>query len=176
MGDVFAFFGGMLTIGIALPGMLLAWSLLFPAAVERARLQLERTPWRCFWLGLAALLLSALPLVTLINVAAGPAQFLGWAGVFILLAFASVGAAGLAALMGDRLRGVGLAASVPGALLRGAVALELAAVFPVVGWFIVIPVATICSLGAIVFALLRRAPRALPTPVVSNQSSVVSSQ
>jgi len=34
MGDVFAVFGGMLALGIALPGLLLAWSLLFPAAVR----------------------------------------------------------------------------------------------------------------------------------------------
>ena len=161
MGDVFAVFGGMLALGIALPGLLLAWSLLVPATVERARLRLERTPWRCFWLGLATLLAIGLPLVVLFNIPAGTVQLLGWVGSFILLALASVGAAGLAALMGERLRGVGLAASAPGALLRGAVALELAAVFPLIGWFIVVPLAAICSLGAVMFALLRRRPRAV---------------
>ena len=175
MGDVFAVFGGMLALGIALPGLLLAWALLFPTMVERARLRLERAPWRCFWLGLAALLLIGLPLAILFRVPAGPVQLLGWVGSFALLALASVGAAGLAALMGERLRGVGLAASAPGALLRGAVALELAAVFPLIGWFIVIPLATICSLGAAVLALLRRGSRAnvaVDSPVATG--SVVS--
>jgi hypothetical protein len=159
MGDVFAVFGGMLALGIALPGLLLAWSLLFPATIERARLRLEGMPWRCFWLGLAVLLAAGLPLAILFRVPAGPVQLVGWVGSFILLALASAGAAGLAALMGERLRGVGLATSAPGALLRGAVALELAAIFPLIGWFIVIPLATICSLGAVVFALLRRSSR-----------------
>jgi hypothetical protein len=177
MGDVFAFFGAMLAIGIALPGLLLAWALLCPMTVERARMRLERTPWRCFWLGLAGLLVCAPPLMILLNVPAGSVKFVGWAGIFILFAFASIGATGLAALMGDRLRGVGLAISVPGALLRGAVALELAAIFPLIGWFIVIPLTTICALGAAGFALLRRAqppavaPEAHPTAVGQQPSA-----
>jgi hypothetical protein len=176
MGDVFAVFGGMLALGIALPGLLLAWSLLFPTTVERARLRLERTPWRCFWLGLITLLVIGLPLAILFNVPAGPVQLVGWVGSFVLLALASVGAAGLAALMGERLRRVGLAASAPGALLRGALALELAAIFPLIGWFIVIPLATICSLGAMAFALLRRRSRdtgPLDIAAVGQQPSAV---
>jgi hypothetical protein len=173
MGDVFAIFGGMLAIGIALPGLLLAWSLLFPGTVEQAHARLERTPWRCFWIGLAGLLAGGLPLAALVNIPAGPAKLVGWVGLFALLALASLGAAGLAALMGERLRGVGLIASAPGALLRGAVTLELAAVFPLIGWFVVIPITTVCALGAALFALLRRGPRAAPDaqPAIGQQPS-----
>jgi hypothetical protein len=173
MGDVFAIFGGMLAIGIALPGLLLAWSLIFPGTVEQARARLERTPWRCFWIGLAGLLAGGLPLAVLFNIPAGPVQFVGWVGLFGLLAVASVGAAGLAALMGERLRSLGLSASAPGALLRGAVALELAAAFPLVGWFVVIPIATICALGAALLAMLRRGPRTAADvqPAIGQQPS-----
>jgi hypothetical protein len=45
-----------------------------------------------------------------------------------------------------------------GAFLRGAAALELAAAFPVLGWFIVIPLAIIASLGATAFAVLHWMP------------------
>ena len=172
MGDVFAIFGGMLAIGIALPGLLLAWSLILSGTVDRACARLERTPWRCFWLGLAGLLVSGLPLAVLLNIPAGPVKFIGWVGLFVLLAVASVGAAGLAALMGERLRSVGLTASAPGALLRGAVALELAAVFPLVGWFVVIPIATICAFGAALLAFLRRGSAVPDTqPAMSQQPS-----
>jgi hypothetical protein len=173
MGDVFAIFGGLLAIGIALPGLLLAWSLILPATVERARGRLEGAPWRCFWIGLAGLLVSGLPLVVLFNVPAGPLQLIGWIGLFALLALASIGAAGLAALMGQRLRSVGLHASAPGALLRGAIALELAAVFPLIGWFVVIPIATICVLGAALLAMIRRGPRAAADlqPTIGQQPS-----
>jgi hypothetical protein len=173
MGDVFAIFGGMLAIGIALPGLLLAWSLLFPGTVEQAQARLERTPWRCFWIGLIGLLAGGLALVGLFSIPAGPAKFVGWVGLFTLLALASLGAAGLAALMGERLRSLGLTASAPGALLRGAVALELAAAFPLVGWFVVIPIATICTLGAALLALLRRGPRSAADaqPAIGQQPS-----
>jgi hypothetical protein len=46
--------------------------------------------------------------------------------------------------------------------VRGAVALELAAVFPLAGWFVVLPLAIVTSLGATVFALLHWMPRVSP--------------
>jgi hypothetical protein len=48
--------------------------------------------------------------------------------------------------------------------VRGAVVLELAAAFPFIGWFIIIPLTLIASLGATVFALLRWMPKAKATP------------
>jgi uncharacterized membrane protein YhaH (DUF805 family) len=175
MGDVFAIFGGLLAIGIALPGLLLAWSLILPATVERARGRLQGAPWRCFWIGLAGLLASGVPVAVLLNIPAGPIKFVGWVALFVLLALASVGAAGLAALMGQRLRDVGMSASAPGALLRGAIALELAAAFPLIGWFVVIPIATICVFGAALLALIGRGPRTAPDlqPAMSQQPSAM---
>ena len=43
--------------------------------------------------------------------------------------------------------------------LRGAIALELAAAFPVIGWFLAIPLLSFCSLGAAAFAGLGWMPR-----------------
>jgi hypothetical protein len=48
--------------------------------------------------------------------------------------------------------------------VRGAVALELAAVFPLVGWCVVIPLTIVTSLGATVFALLHWMPRVSTLP------------
>lgn len=167
MGDVFAIFGTLLAVGIALPGLLLAWSLLFPALVARSGARLAATPWRCLAAGLAGLLLLLPPGVLLLGQAAGPAQLLGWAGIALLLTGASLGAAGLAGLMGARLHGAG-AEWTPGNLLRGAIALELAAAFPLIGWFVVMPIGAICALGAALLALLRRkAPAAQPTPITA---------
>jgi hypothetical protein len=162
MGDVFAIFGTLLAVGIALPGMLLAWTLLFPSLIERAHLRLERMPWRCFWLGSAWLLMSGLSIAFLLNLPAGAAKLLGWTGIVLLLTLASMGAAGMAALMGERLGSASPAAISGSRLLRGALALELAAAFPIVGWFVVIPLVAICGLGAAGLALLRGAPRTRP--------------
>jgi len=170
LGDVFAFFGGLLSLGLALPGLLVGWTLVCPAAVERARERLDRTPWRCFWLGVAGLVGAGLPILIALNVKAGPVQFLGWLGLITLLTVTSLGAAGLAALMGARLRAGGLAASPAGATLRAAGVLELALVFPVIGWFMLLPLTIICSLGAATFALPRLVVRPAVLPVAPEAS------
>jgi len=170
MADVSAIFGILLLLAIVFPGLLTALWLLFPATVERARLRLDRTPWQCFWLGGVLTAVITIPVVILLVIGAGPAQFLAWAVVMISLAVASIGAAGLAAKMAERLA-QNSSLSRAGAFVRGALALELAAGFPVIGWFIFLPLAVVLSLGATAFALLRWVPRQ-----VSQQSSVISEQ
>lgn len=166
-GDVCLIFGTLLSLGIAVPGLLVAWALLLPDLVGRARLRLAHTPGQCFGLGIGWLFVFLVPLRVLFAVPGGGVA-LGWFGIVTLLAAASVGAAGLAALMGERLRLGGLAASPPGATLRGAVALELAAIIPLIGWLVVLPIVVLCALGAVGFALLRWLPRpAGPPPLPS---------
>jgi hypothetical protein len=165
MSDTLAIFGILLALGIAFPGMLCAWWLLFPAAVERARVRLERTPGHCFWVGGAAAAAAIIPITILLALPAGPAKFAGALLIAAVLGVAGLGAAGLAALMGARLEPLAGGRLTPaGAFVRGAVALELAAFFPLIGWLVVIPLAVVTALGATVFALLRRAPAVLPAP------------
>lgn len=154
IGDVTVIFATLLALGVAFPGLLVAWLLLLPNVVERAQTRVTRTPWKAFLLGAIALVVAGIP-IALLNAAAGPLQFIGIASAFVLLTIVSIGAAGVAAMMGERLRGQGVHATTPGALVRGAVALEFAMVFPLVGWFIVLPLVAIVSLGAAIFALLR---------------------
>jgi hypothetical protein len=165
MADISAVFGILLTLGIVFPGLLCAWWLLFPATVERARLRLDRTPWQCFWLGGVLTALLILPTVILLALPQGPLKLMGWSVVFVSLALASLGAAGLAAKMGERLTVHSSGLTRAGAFVRGAVALELAAAFPIIGWFFFIPLAIVTSLGAAAFAVLRWVPRPAPQSV-----------
>jgi hypothetical protein len=162
MADVLAVFGTLLALGIALPGLLLTWRLLLPKWVARAQQRLEQTPWQCFFGGVIALGVYLIPTLILFNLPWGGFQFIGAVGVFILLTITSIGAAGLAGLMGQRLDNLGVNSSVVGATVRGAVALELAAVFPLIGWFVFIPVTFIMALGAFLFALVGWMPRPAP--------------
>ena len=159
MSDVTAIFGTLLSIGIVFPGFLTAWWLLFPGTVERARARVEATPWQCFWLGGVALALLVIPLTVLIALPIGPVQLLGWTGVAGGLTVASFGAAGVAAQMARRLQGQS-ALSPAAAFVRAAIALELAAALPFIGWLVVIPLTIVVSLGAAVFAVLRWQPSA----------------
>jgi hypothetical protein len=158
MANISAFFGILLLLGIAFPGLLTAWWLLFPATVERARLRIERTPWRCFWLGGVMTAILLIPIVILFALPFGPAKFAGFVAISISLTFASLGAAGIAAKMGERLSSRSSNLSTVGAFVRGAIALELAAVFPVIGWFIFIPLTIVTALGATIFSLLHWVP------------------
>lgn len=164
MSDITALFGFLLIFALTFPALLFGEWLLFPATVARARVRLEQTPWRCFWLGGVVLALLVIPIVILLALPFGPAKFAGAALIAATLFFSSFGAAGLAAKMGAQLTQHG-PFHPAGAFLRGALALELGLFFPVLGWFFAFPLITITNLGAATFALLRWAPRPLPNVV-----------
>lgn len=158
IGDVTTVFAILAALGIVFPGLLLAWFLLIPDMVERSRERVSQTPWKTLLLGLLVLFVVSVPFAIL-NAMAGPFQFVAYTVLFVLLTIATIGAAGIAALMGERLRGQGVRATSPGALLRGAVVLEFAVVFPILGWFILLPIVLLVSLGSAGFALLGWTPR-----------------
>ena len=165
MADVYAVFGTLLALGIAFPGLLTGSWLLFPAAVGRARVRIGATPVRSFFFGVASVILTAV-LVALLNaLPLGITKLAGTLIVFGAFGVATLGSAAIADEMGDRLREQGLPSiSRAGAFLRGAVALELAAIFPIVGWFLVIPGVLLAGYGAGVFALLHWLPRGRLAP------------
>ena len=158
MADITAISLILLFIGIAFPGMLTAWWLLFPAAVERARVRVEHTPWACFWAGLFVVFAAGFPVVVLMALPVGPAKLLGWLLLATALTLSSFGSAGISAHMGKRLARTN-AVSPLGGFVRGALALELAAIFPILGWLFIWPVALIVAFGASAFAFMRWAPR-----------------
>lgn len=158
MADVSAIFGALLIFGIAFPGLLSAWWLLFPAIVARAQTRLEKTPWQCFWFGGVITAAAVIPIVILLVLPFGAAKFLGWAMILGLLSVSSLGAAGIAAKMGARLAEQSTA-NPAAAFLRGAIALELAVFFPIIGWLLVFPLTIVTALGATGFALLRWIPQ-----------------
>lgn len=158
MADISAIFFILLIIGVSYPALLTAWWLLFPSTVERARVRLDRTPWQSFWLGGVVLAVLVIPTIILLALPFGPAKFLGWILIALTLAFSGLGAAGLAARFGEQ---VGRLSPTSGlsAFVRGAVILELASFFPVIGWFIFFPLATVATLGAAAFTLLHWLPK-----------------
>lgn len=160
MADVYAVFGTLLALGIAFPGLLTGSWLVFPDTVDRAGARITTTPLRSFFLGVGGVILTAI-VVTLLNAMPfGLTKFLGVLLTFAAFGVATVGAAALAVHLGDRLRDHGAPTLTrAGAVVRGAVVLELAAVFPLVGWFLVIPAVLLMGFGAGIFALLRWMPR-----------------
>ena len=155
MADISAIFFILLILGIAFPAMLTAWWLLFPSLIRRAQTRVDKTLTKTFWLGLVIVIGLTIPIVVLLALPLGPAKFIGWILLAASLAFSSIGSAGIAAHLADRLG----QPSTLGGFLRGAVILELAAFFPVIGWLFLWPLFLITAFGATGFALLNWLPR-----------------
>ena len=159
MADISAAFFILLIISIAFPAMLTAWWLLFPSMITRAQARVEKTLAHTFWLGFVTLIVVTIPIIVLMAMPFGPAKFLGWILLAISLALSSIGSAGIAAHLGEQMKRASNGFTPLGGFIRGAVILELAAFFPIVGWFFLWPLALITALGATTFALLNWMPR-----------------
>ena len=160
MADMYAIFGSLILVGLSYPSLLAIWWLLFPERVEKARLRITDQPKKSFGMGLLYSLVSAVPAVILFSLPSQFTQVLGWIWIVIVLGSASLGAAGIAAEVGLRLnwKNDGSYQSL-GAFLRGAVLWELASVFPVIGWLLIIPIGTITALGgAVPFIFIKKRP------------------
>ena len=158
MADMTAIFFILLILGTAFPAMLTVCWLLFPNLITRAQGRVEKTPVRNFWLGLIIVIALSIPIIVLFSLPLGPAKFLAWIVLGAALAFSCIGSAGIAAHLGARLAQHSHLSPLSG-FIRGAVLLELAAFFPVLGWlFVWIPL-LITAFGATTFALLNWMPR-----------------
>jgi hypothetical protein len=161
MADISAIFFILLILGVAFPAMLTAWWLLFPSLVARAQTRVEKTLSQTFWLGLLIVIVAAIPIVILLALPLGPAKFIGWILLAASFALSSIGSAGIAAHLAHRL-GQYSHLTALGGFVRGAVILELAAFFPLVGWFFLWPLFLITAFGATAFAFLNWMPREKP--------------
>lgn len=158
MADISAIFFLLLIFAVAFPAMLTAWWLLFPALITRAQTRVDRTLARTFWMGLFIVIALTIPVVVLLALPFGPAKLLSWVLLTASLAFSSIGSAGIAAHLGSRLAQQGSVTAL-GDFIRGAVVLEFAAFFPVIGWLFLWPLLLIIAFGATGFALLNWMPR-----------------
>jgi hypothetical protein len=159
MADISAVFFILLILGIAFPSMLTTWWLLFPSLITRAQARVDKTLAKTFWLGLVIVIALTIPIVILLALPFGPAKFFGWILLAASLALSSIGSAGITAHLGEQLKRAGNGITPLNAFIRGAVVLELAAFFPVLGWFFLWPLTLITAFGATAFALLNWLPR-----------------
>jgi hypothetical protein len=98
----------------------------------------------------------------------GLLKLVGFLATLALTGVISLGASGLALLMGRRIGEMSGAKTSFGALVRGSLIFSFAIGFPYVGWFFFLPVSLVISLGAGVMSLLPNRQRAFP-PVAPNR-------
>lgn len=148
MGIVMGVTAVILGIASGIVGLLVWTALLFPAPVSRARVALAVHPVRCGLSGAALALLLGVPGLGLLQAPHGGAKLAGWMLALPLASLLIVGFAAMAQLLGEKMRGLSPALTPLGALVRGAVTIELAAILPFVGWFLFAPLVSLTLVGA----------------------------
>jgi hypothetical protein len=157
MADTMAIFFVILGLLLAFPGLWLLCRGLWPRVVTEAAAICGK--------GLIKPFIAGLPVTAAMIFAAAVLGNFGSAGkiaagalVCLYLMIANCGVAGLITVVGERL------ASPPGnmdsqqpwrATLRGGVALGLASLLPILGWFVIFPASVIVGCGASLISLLR---------------------
>jgi hypothetical protein len=150
---------------------------LFPRFVARAERAWSERPVSTVAIGLPVAATLAIVAVALLNAPKPPIRIAGFvfAGVALGLAFA--GTAGLAARIGRGLSAPGDAGREWARLRRGGIVLELAMLFPILGWFVIAPIAIVGGAGAAAAALFRRDARAtlpaMATPAMAAPSGAI---
>ncbi len=148
-------------------GLLLAVALSLPLHTGIAESALEENPKRCCLKGIGLLIVFSIA-VALIQIPIGLVKLFAFGIMLSITAMLTVGAAGLAQLMGQRIGEMSGAKTSFGALVRGSLVYSLALFFPYIGWFLFAPLSGLCALGAGADALWPQRRTAIP-PVTPNR-------
>lgn len=132
---------------------LLSYWLLFeaciPAVVARASEAYERHPLRALLSGLAFTIPAVALGLILANAPLGPLKLLGVALLMALILVALLGSAGFARFVGQRLAAPQDETQPWRRVLRGGTVVSLTFLFPVMGWFLVMPAVLISGVGVV---------------------------
>ena len=159
MTDVYIVVFTLIGILLSLPALLVALNLLLPNVTSNAATRLAKTPGRSFVLGVPVTMAFILFITIASQVPFGPIRATAFLAAIVGMGLGTVGAAGMARMLGERISPLSGPASNLKNLIRGSVVYELACLFPIVGWFLFIPLAGVTVMGAAVFGLLGWLPR-----------------
>lgn len=162
MADVFKILFLILGMLICTVSYWLMFSALFAPAVGRAQQALATRPMRVLLMGaLVGIPLVLLGLAMAAN-GAGPIKLLGVTLLILLTTAALFGSTGLVRMVGLGLGNPQTARSNGGVVLRGGSVVAIACVFPLVGWFLLLPVVLIVGFGAMLQGVRRQSTVATP--------------
>ena len=158
MADVYIVLYSLLGILITLPALLIALNLLLPRVTTRTAGRLTHTPIKSFFMGLPLVAFLALWIAMTAQTAFGPLRFTAFAAALFGMGLGTLGAAGMARSLGERLSPLLPRSAAMLNLLRGAIVYELACLFPIIGWFLFAPIVGTAVIGAAIFGIIGWAP------------------
>jgi hypothetical protein len=140
-------------------GSILLASACFGRFVERSALAASGRPLRSLAIGLPLLAGGLFSSAALLQGGGPLAKLLGTLVATSLTAACIVALASIALHVGSSLSSNAQESPLFRRVMRGALVVELAAMLPIFGWFVVLPLAVATGLGAAARTLLSRAPR-----------------
>jgi hypothetical protein len=159
IGDILALVSFIFGMIVAYPALLIFLSILFANTTAKAAYRLNRGIKLPFFVGLIIMIGGGFLVVFLLS-AGSVLQFLGVVLYLILAFWGTIGLAGLAQVFGERLAEMGDKDPSPlYKMLSGGATLSLSFAFPLIGWFVLIPVGTAIGLGAATLSLFTRLPK-----------------
>jgi len=156
-------FGDVIAIGLSIAGFLASlqglWLVclaMWPRRVGRAAERCERNGIKSFLVGVALTGLVVLVIAVVAKRLGTAGQLAAWTIGFLYLVYSGVGTAGLVTHLGKRLSSPADAERPWKATVRGGVALELAYLVPILGWFGLLPLSMIIGAGAVTLSFIGR--------------------
>src|SRR5438045_5990711 len=163
-------FGDVMAIGLSIAGFLLSlqgvWLVclaMWPRRVARAAERCERNGVKSFFVGVLLTGVAVLAIALLGKRLGTAGQLAGWAIGFLYLVYSGVGTAGLVTHLGKRLSSPADADRPWRATVRGGVALQLAYLVPLLGWFGLLPLSMIIGAGAVTLSFIGHREGAKPS-------------
>ena len=159
MAEVLSFLTAITLIVLTQTALNVWAAVLFPRRVEGGRVMLERLPLAAFALGFFLTLVLGGISVALLNAPLGFLKMLGWLFAAPLMVVGTVGGGSFAKLIADRISPMSGDMPPFAALVRGGAVQAFAGLFPIVGWFVIAPLAIITAIGAGTLGLVLPHPR-----------------
>jgi hypothetical protein len=147
ISQVLAVLSFLTVFGLGWASTILITSLAFPVCSEASKRSLQTAPWKCVSAGVVAWLLVGLVAAIFIS-RKGTLALLGYLTLVLLLVLSAVGSAGFIRLISERIQQHGSILSPFASLTRSSFLYVLAGFVPIIGWFVITPVAAIVSAGA----------------------------
>jgi len=149
----------------------LAAQALFPELTDRCRQRIKVAPLKHALIGLAWTIPTAAAGVALLNVPNPLLKFMGATILLLLILAGLVGSSALAAQIGFGLANPMDQTQPWRRVLRGGMVLGMTFVFPLIGWFLILPLSLVIGVGAL-FASISGSGNRGPTAVLEPRLTV----
>ena len=159
MADVYIVVFTVIGILLSVPALIITISLLMPRVTKRVQTRLSQSFGKSFALGIPITGAFLLWVAITSQAGNGLVQAMAFIVAVIGMGLATIGAGGMARLLGERIGDNSAPHSEMHNLVRGSIIYLLACMTPIVGWFLFVPIVGIAIVGAAVLGLLGKSAR-----------------